>query len=109
MIFRKDTWACVALACALSFSVVPAGLAQAPQSDDSASWSAPRGYDLAYPENGTPNMVAREGYAAGFNQGQEDVSRGQSFVLPRTRPMLMRRSPREWTKTSSRRSFVSHS
>ena len=79
MIFRKDTWACVVLACGLSFSVVPAGMAQAPQNNDSASWSAPRGYDLAYPENGSPNMVAREGYAAGFNQGQADVSRGQSF------------------------------
>jgi len=79
MIFRKDTWACVALACALSFSVVPAGLAQAPQDSDVASWSSPRGYDMAYPENGTPNMVARQGYAAGFNQGQADISRGQSF------------------------------
>src|SRR5580693_3571845 len=79
MIFRKDTWACVVFACALSFSVVPAGLAQAPQSDDSASWSAPRGYDLAYPENGSPNMVARQGYAAGFSQGAADAARGKKF------------------------------
>ena len=108
MILRKDTWACVVLACALSLSVVPAGLAQASQ-NDSASWSAPRGYDLAYPENGTANMVARQGYAAGFNQGQADVSRGQRSALPRTRPTLTRRSRRGWTKTSSRRNFVRHS
>ena len=109
MIFRKDTWACVALACALSFSVVPAGLAQAPQSDDSASWSAPRGYDLAYPENGTPNMVARQGYAAGFNRARRTYREARHSALLRTRPMLTRRSRKGWTKISSRRSFVSHS
>jgi hypothetical protein len=49
------------------------------QSHDSTGWQAPRGYDLAYPENGTPNMVARQGYAAGFTQGQADVARGQSY------------------------------
>src|ERR1700685_1724809 len=109
MIFRKDTWACVVLACALSFSVVPAGLAQASQSNDSASWSAPRGYDLAYPENGTPDMVARQGYAAGFNQVRRTYREARRSVLPRIRPMLTRRSRRGWTKTSSRPSFVSHS
>jgi hypothetical protein len=46
---------------------------------DSQTWQAPRGYDEAYPENGTPNMVARQGYAAGFNQGQADASRGKKF------------------------------
>jgi hypothetical protein len=79
MTFRKNAWAHLMLAGVLSLSVVPAGLAQAPQDNDAASWSAPRGYDMAYPENGTPNMVARQGYAAGFNQGQADASRGQSF------------------------------
>lgn len=49
------------------------------QSYDSASWQAPRGYDEAYPENGTPNMVARQGYAAGFNEGQADAARGKKF------------------------------
>jgi hypothetical protein len=49
------------------------------QSYDSADWKAPRGYDVAYPENGSPNMVARQGYAAGFSQGQADVGRGQNF------------------------------
>jgi hypothetical protein len=51
----------------------------ATQSYDSSDWRAPRGYDLAYPENGSPNMVARQGYAAGFSQGQADVGRGQNF------------------------------
>jgi len=46
-------------------------------SDD--SWHAPRGYADAYPESGAPNMVARQGYSAGFNQGQADASRGKKF------------------------------
>src|SRR3984957_14466280 len=46
---------------------------------DSPDWQAPRGYMVAYPENGTPNMVARQGYAAGFNQGMADASQGTSF------------------------------
>jgi hypothetical protein len=49
------------------------------QSHDSSDWQAPRGYDLAYPETGTPNMVARQGYAAGFSQGQADAARGKKF------------------------------
>src|ERR1039458_5262754 len=49
------------------------------QSSDSSNWQAPRGYDEAYPENGTPNMVARQGYAAGFSQGEADASRGKKF------------------------------
>jgi len=51
----------------------------ATQSHDSSDWQAPRGYDMAYPENGSPNMVARQGYAAGFNQGRADASRGKKF------------------------------
>ena len=46
---------------------------------DSPSWQAPGGYTEAYPENGTPNMVARQGYAAGYNQGQADAARGKTF------------------------------
>jgi hypothetical protein len=49
------------------------------QSYDSSDWKAPRGYELAYPENGAPNMVARQGYAAGFSQGQADAGRGKKF------------------------------
>jgi hypothetical protein len=51
----------------------------ATRSYDSSDWQAPRGYDLAYPENGSPNMVARQGYAAGFSQGQADASGGKKF------------------------------
>ena len=46
---------------------------------DSPDWQAPRGYTEVYHEDGTPNMVARQGYAAGFSQGQADVSRGKKF------------------------------
>ena len=49
------------------------------QSHDADNWQAPRGYDMAYPESGTPNMVARQGYAAGFSQGQADLARGKKF------------------------------
>ena len=49
------------------------------QSYDSSDWKAPRGYELAYPEKGSPNMVARQGYAAGFSQGQADAGRGKKF------------------------------
>ena len=49
------------------------------QSYDSADWKAPRGYDVAYPENGSPNMVARQGYAAGVVQGHADIARGQKY------------------------------
>ena len=48
-------------------------------SHDPSDWQAPRGYDLAYPENGSPNMVARQGYAAGYSQGQADAARGKKF------------------------------
>jgi len=44
-----------------------------------SGWQAPRGYVEAYPENGTPNMVARQGYAAGFNEGQAAAARGKKF------------------------------
>jgi len=51
----------------------------ATQSYDSSDWQAPRGYDSAYPEHGSPNMVARQGYAAGFSQGQADAAGGKKF------------------------------
>jgi hypothetical protein len=108
--FSQRSWACVALACALSFSVVPVGAAQASQSSDSAGWSSPRGYDLAYPENGTPNMVARQGYAAGFNQGRADLSRGQSFRPTENKAFAHAKIPKgmdkDQFKTGFRESFV---
>jgi hypothetical protein len=76
MVSRKMIWATAGLACALSLGM-PA-LAQ-DGTYDSPSWQAPRGYDQVYVENGTPNMVARQGYSAGFNEGQADASRGKKF------------------------------
>jgi len=110
MIFRKNAWAHLALAGVLSLSVVPAALAQATQDSDVNSWSAPRGYDIAYPENGTPNMVARQGYAAGFNQGQADLSRGQSFRPTENKAYAHAKIPKgmdkDTFKTEFRESFV---
>ncbi len=42
-------------------------------------WNAPRGYDTYYHEEGAPNMAARQGYAAGFGQGQSDFRLHHSF------------------------------
>jgi hypothetical protein len=83
----------LALACAVSLGTTLAMQAQEHQgttttdqtttttteTHDSSDWHAPRGYDMAYPESGTPNMVARQGYAAGFSQGEADASRGKKF------------------------------
>jgi hypothetical protein len=75
MIFRRTSLAGIALACVLSMGGTQAAWAQY----DASNWSAPRGYDMAYPENGTPNMVARQGYAAGFNEGQDALDHGRKF------------------------------
>jgi len=81
MMIRRASWAGLALACTLTLGYGQPARAQVAtaSSYDSPTWQAPRGYDLAYPESGTPNMVARQGYAAGFNQGQADLSRGKKF------------------------------
>lgn len=60
--------------------LAPQVFAQDADGHDAQSWSAPRGYDMAYPENGRPNMVARQGYAAGFNQGRDDAAHGKKFT-----------------------------
>lgn len=93
MIHRQIGFAGLAFACALTLGSTLPMQAQANSSatttdqttttttetHDSSGWQAPRGYDMAYPENGTPNMVARQGYAAGFTQGQADAARGGKF------------------------------
>lgn len=43
------------------------------------NWNAPRGYNDYYQENGSSNMVARQGYAAGFSQGESDFREHHSF------------------------------
>ena len=94
MIHREIGFTGLAFACALSLGSALPMQAQTPspttttqqtttttttETWESPDWKGPRGYDTAYPENGTPNMVARQGYAAGFNQGQADASRGKKF------------------------------
>jgi hypothetical protein len=94
MIHRTVGFAGLAFACALSLGTTLTVQAQdqstttkdqttttrtETQSSDSSNWQAPRGYEEAYPESGTPNMVARQGYAAGFSQGQTDASLGKKF------------------------------
>ena len=85
MIHRQAGFTGLAFACALSLGSALPMQAQTPttttevQTYDSPNWQAPRGYDTAYPESGTPNMVARQGYAAGFVQGQADITRGQKY------------------------------
>src|SRR5580658_5732062 len=77
MNLRKAGLAGAVLSCALLLA--PQGWSQETSGSDSPSWSAPRGYDMAYPENGHPNMVARQGYAAGFNEGQDALAHGRKF------------------------------
>lgn len=65
----------------LVFGAAPALLAQGPPPPDAygPSWSAPRGYDDYYHENGQVNMAARQGYSAGFAQGEADFQHGHSY------------------------------
>jgi hypothetical protein len=72
---------------------------------ESPSWQAPRGYEEAYPENGTPNMVARQGYAAGFNQGQADASRGKKFQPTEADAYEHAQAPKGMSKDAFRQAF----
>lgn len=47
--------------------------------DHDSHWNAPRGYDDAYHENGQANPAARQGYEAGFGQGESDARGHHSF------------------------------
>ena len=78
---RTATLAALALTGILSFSqaIVAQGPPPPPSAWGDPNWTAPRGYNDAYQENGTPNMVARQGYAAGFSQGESDGREGHSF------------------------------
>ena len=116
MIHRTIGFASLAFACVLSLENTLTVQAQdqttttTTQSRDSSNWQAPRGYDEAYPESGTPNMVARQGYAAGFNQGQADVSRGQTFRPTENKAYAHAKIPKgmdkDQFKTEFRESFV---
>jgi hypothetical protein len=75
------------------------------QSYDSPNWQAPRGYDTAYPEGGSPNMVARQGYAAGFVQGQADIARGQKYRPTENHAYAHARIPKGMDKDQFKEQF----
>jgi hypothetical protein len=83
MVAVKKRWM-AAFVVAAMMGGLQAGRAQGPpprpDAYDAQNWQAPRGYDEFYHENGTPNMVARQGYAAGFTQGESDFSRRRTFA-----------------------------
>jgi hypothetical protein len=108
MILRRAGFAGLALACTLSLGATQPVRAQemgAQQSDDSRGWQAPRGYDEAYPESGKPNMVARQGYAAGYNQGQADASRGKKFKPTESDAYEHAKIPRGMNKDTFKQEF----
>ena len=120
MVFQRASIAGLAFVCALSLGAGSA-LAQDHQSSttkdqttttttethssDNSGWQAPRGYDEAYPENGSPNMVARQGYAAGFNEGQADASRGKKFKPTESDAYAKAVIPKGMDKEAFRQSF----
>lgn len=118
-IHRQIGFAGLAFACALTLGSTLPMQAQAnstatttdqtttttTESHDSSGWQAPRGYDIAYPENGTPNMVARQGYAAGFTQGQADVARGQKFRPTENKAYAHAKIPKGMDKEQFRLQF----
>ena len=121
MIHRQAAFTGLAFACALSLGSALPTLAQDPsaptttdkttttttetQTYDSPNWQAPRGYDAAYPESGTPNMVARQGYAAGFVQGQADLGRGQTFRPTENHAYAHARIPKGMDKDQFKQQF----
>jgi hypothetical protein len=124
--YRQAGFAGLAVACALSLSSAVSMQAQTPstptttdkttttttetQTYESPNWQAPRGYETAYPESGTPNMVARQGYAAGFVQGQADLDRGSSYRPTENHAYAHARIPKGMDKdqfhTQFKESFV---
>jgi hypothetical protein len=120
MILKSASLAGLAVACVLSLGVSQTVRAQdqttttkdqttttttETHSEDASNWQAPRGYDEAYPENGTPNMVARQGYAAGFSQGQADASRGKKFKPTESDAYEHAQIPKGMNKDSFKQEF----
>ena len=111
MIHRQAGFTGLAFACALSLGSALPMQAQTPttttevQTYDSPNWQAPRVYDTAYPESGTPNMVARQGYAAGFVQGQADLARGQTFRPTENHAYAHARIPKGMDKDQFKQQF----
>ncbi len=46
---------------------------------DERAWSSPRSYNGFQQESGQPYMIVRQGYAAGFSQGESDFREGRRF------------------------------
>jgi len=119
MILRRASLAGLAVACVLSLGFNTPSRAQnqtttrdqttttttETHSYDDSNWQAPRGYSEAYPENGTPNMVARQGYAAGFTQGQADAARGKKFEPTESDAYEHARIPKGMGKDEFKQSF----
>ena len=119
MNLSKASLAGLALTCALSFGSLYTMQAQdqtttkdqstttttQTHTEDNSAWQAPRGYDEAYPENGTANMVARQGYAAGFNEGVADASRGKKFKPTESDAYAKAVIPKGMNKDEFRQSF----
>jgi hypothetical protein len=120
MILRRAGLAGLALTCALSLGATSSIRAQdqtnttkdqttttttQSHTEDNSAWQAPRGYELAYPENGTPNMVARQGYAAGFSEGMADASRGKKFKPTESEAYAKAVIPKGIDKDAFRQSF----
>ncbi len=83
---RTFTLACAAMAAGMvSVGACGTGFAQGPpppgvyERHDPQAWNAPRGYDEYYHENGQANLAARQGYSAGFAQGESDFRRHHSY------------------------------
>lgn len=74
-------WAGVLLVGVMSVGAWQAGVAQGPPPPAAygPDWNAPRGYGDYYQENGQANMAARQGYSAGFSQGESDSRLGHSY------------------------------
>jgi len=118
MIHREIGFTGLAFACVLSLGSALPMQAQAPattdhttttttetQTYDSPNWQAPRGYAVAYPESGTPNMVALQGYAAGFVQGQADIARGSSYRPTENHAYAHARIPKGMDKDQFKQQF----
>ncbi len=77
----RTSFAGVLLLGAMSLGGWQVGQAQGvpPPAAYGPDWTAPRGYSDYYQENGQANLAARQGYSAGFAQGESDSRLGHSY------------------------------
>ena len=111
MKLRSATLAALALSGILSASQTL--IAQGPQDYqehhdryDDRNWNAPRGYNDYYQENGNANMVARQGYAAGFSQGESDFREHHSYRPTKVDSYKhVPESPKEFNRDDFKRTY----